>query len=108
MVDLWWSEGEVRSAMKLLTCFFPFFNRAGLGRKPLSEALRLSRQIRQLDALCLGHLETLLGHGLPHLLRHFKKPSGISTAASAPLLRCSPSGHSSLKCSIPVAVAAVR
>lgn len=65
--------------MKLLTCFFPSFNRAGLGRKPLSEALRLTRQIRQLDALCLGHLETLLGHGLPDWLRYFKKPSGANS-----------------------------
>ena len=65
--------------MKLLTCFFPSFNRAGLGRKPLPEALRLARQVRQLDALCLGHLETLLGHGLPHWLRHFKQPSGVNS-----------------------------
>lgn len=65
--------------MKLLTCFFPSFNRAGLGRKPLPEALRIARQVRQLDALCLGHLETLLGHGLPHWLRHFKKPSGANS-----------------------------
>ena len=65
--------------MKLITCFFPAFNRAGLGRKPLSEALRLARQVRQLDALCLDHLETLLGAGLPHWLRHFKKPSGANS-----------------------------
>lgn len=65
--------------MKLLTCFFPSSNRAGLGRKPLSEALRFTRQIRQLDALCLGHLETLLGRSLPDWLRHFKKPAGANS-----------------------------
>jgi hypothetical protein len=65
--------------MRLLTCFFPAFNRLGLGRKPIPEALRLTRQIRQLDALCIGHLETLLGHGLPDWLRYFKKPSGANS-----------------------------
>jgi len=65
--------------MKLLTCFFPSFNRAGLGRKPLPEAVRLARQICQLDALCIGHLETLLGHGLPDWLRCFKKASGANS-----------------------------
>ncbi len=77
--DLCQSEGGVRSQLKLLTCFFPSFNRAGLGRKPLPAALRLTRQIRQLDALCLGHLETLLGHGLPDWLRYFKKPAGANS-----------------------------
>lgn len=65
--------------MKLLTCFFPSFNRAGMGRKPLPEAVRLARQICQLDALCIGHLETLLGHGLPDWLRYFKKGSGANS-----------------------------
>jgi hypothetical protein len=65
--------------MKLLTCFFPSFNRAGLSRKPLPESLRLTRQVRQLDALCLGHLETLLGYGLPDWLRHFKKAAGANS-----------------------------
>jgi Transposase DDE domain len=77
--DLCQSEVRVRSQMKLLTCFFPSFNRAGLGRKPLPIALRLTRQICQLDALCLGHLETLLGHGLPDWLRCFRKPSGANS-----------------------------
>ena len=65
--------------MKFLTCFFPLFNRAGLGRKPLPEAFRLARQVRHLDALCLNHLEALLGHGLPLWLRHFKQSAGANS-----------------------------
>ena len=65
--------------MKLLGCFFPGFNRAGLGRKPLAEALHFTKHIRRLDALCIGHLETLLGHGLPDWLRHFKTASGANS-----------------------------
>lgn len=65
--------------MKFITCFFPNFHRAGLGRKPLAEGLRIAREVRQMDGLCLAHLGTLLGHALPDWLHRFKTASGSNS-----------------------------
>lgn len=65
--------------MRSVTLFFPDFNRAGLGRKPLCASSKLAQQTRQMDACCLAELDVLLGHALPSWLRVFKSASGANS-----------------------------
>ncbi len=59
--------------------FLPDFHKSGLGRKPLATAHRLARQVRRLDALCLDHLELLLGQFLPGWVCRFKTSAGANS-----------------------------
>ena len=60
---------------------FPGFHRAGLGRKPASEAAKLAKQVRLLDAMSLAHLSALIGHALPDSLTQWKPLKGANSRA---------------------------
>jgi len=69
--------------MSLKSAFFPEFHRAGLGRKPLATRIREILKIRTLDAICLAHLEGLLGDAVPSWLRQFKTDKGLNSRKRA-------------------------
>lgn len=65
--------------MKEVSSFLPGFHRAGFGRKPIPQHLKLLKHVREIDALSLAHLELLFGSFLPSWLVSFKTSEGKSS-----------------------------
>jgi len=62
--------------MGVISAFLPGFHRQGLGKKPLASQAKVLKQIRAVDAVCLAHLELLLGSFLPTWLLKFRPSKG--------------------------------